>query len=101
MTLAMPAVTSDTSISRLMRVLVVQQPGGPEAMCLRELPPPRPGPHQMVVAVEAVGVNPVDAGNRADPSWAGVSPPYVVGYELAGRIHAVADGGAGLARWPP
>src|SRR4029453_18197567 len=35
-----------------------------------------------------VGVNPVDAGNRADPSWAGVNPPYVVGYELAGRIQA-------------
>ena len=39
-----------------------------------------------LVEVEAVGVNPVDLGNRADPSWAGISPPYVVGYELAGRV---------------
>jgi NADPH2:quinone reductase len=61
-------------------------------MYLRELPTPRPGPGQVVVAVEAVGVNPVDVGNRADPSWAGVRPPYVVGYELAGRIQAVGDG---------
>jgi NADPH:quinone reductase len=44
-----------------------------------------------VIAVEAVGINPVDAGNRADPSWAGVHPPYVVGYELAGRIQAAGD----------
>src|SRR5919198_5277354 len=77
--------------SSVMRALVVQRPGGPEAMRLRQLPAPQPGPDQVVVAVEAVGVNPVDAGNRADPSWAGVSPPYVVGYELAGRIQAVGD----------
>jgi NADPH:quinone reductase len=74
-----------------MRALVVHQPGGPEAMRLQQLPAPQPGPDQVVVAVEAVGVNPVDAGNRADPSWAWVSPPYVVGYELAGRIHAAGD----------
>jgi RimJ/RimL family protein N-acetyltransferase len=74
-----------------MRALVVHQPGGPEAMRLQQLPAPQPGPHQVVIAVEAVGVNPVDAGNRADPSWAGVNPPYVVGYELAGRIQAAGD----------
>jgi NADPH:quinone reductase len=39
-----------------------------------------------VVAIEAAGVNPVDAGNREDPSWAGVEAPYVVGYEFAGRV---------------
>ena len=78
--------------SGVMRALVVQQPGGPEVMRLQQLAAPRPGPHQVVVAVAAVGVNPVDAGNRADPSWAGVSPPYVVGYEVAGRIQAVGDG---------
>ena len=83
-----------------MRALVVEQPGGPEVMRLRELPAPRPGPGQVVVAVEAAGVNPVDAGNRADPGWAGVSPPYVVGYELAGRIQAVGDG-AGWTRGDP
>ena len=38
------------------------------------------------VAVEAAGVNPVDAGNRADPTWAGLVTPYVVGYEFAGRV---------------
>ena len=74
-----------------MRAFVVHQPGDPEAMRLQQLPAPQPGPGQVVVAVEAVGVNPVDAANRADPSWAGVRPPYVVGYEVAGRIHAVGD----------
>jgi NADPH:quinone reductase-like Zn-dependent oxidoreductase len=35
-------------------------------------PGAQPGPNQVVV--EVVGVNPVDAANRADPSWAGVRP---------------------------
>src|SRR5215212_4249822 len=80
-----------------MRALVVHQPGGPEAMRLQQLPAPQPGPDQVVIAVEAVGVNPVDAGNRADPSWAGLRPPYVVGYELAGRVQAAGD----EAGWRP
>lgn len=36
--------------------------------------------------VEAAGANPVDASNRADPAWAGISPPYVVGYECSGAV---------------
>jgi NADPH:quinone reductase len=87
--------------SSVMRALVVHQPGGPEAMGLQQLPAPQAGPNQVVVAVEAVGVNPVDAANRADPSWAGVHPPYVVGYELAGRVQAAGDGAAGWRRGEP
>jgi NADPH:quinone reductase-like Zn-dependent oxidoreductase len=36
--------------------------------------------------VQASGVNPVDAGNRADPTWAAISPPFVVGYECSGTV---------------
>jgi NADPH:quinone reductase len=83
-----------------MRALVVERPGGPEELRLRELPAPRPGPGQVVVAVEAAGVNPVDAGNRADPTWAGLDPPYVVGYELAGTVEAAGDGAGWQAGAP-
>jgi NADPH:quinone reductase len=69
-----------------MRAILVEQPGGPDALTLVDIPEPVPGPDEVVVEVEAVGVNPVDLGNRADPTWAGVLPPYVVGYELAGRV---------------
>lgn len=78
-------------LESVMRALVVHRPGGPEAMRLDELPKPRARPGHVVVAVEAVGVNPVDASNRADPEWAGIDPPYVVGYEFAGRIDHVGD----------
>jgi len=69
-----------------MRAVVVEHPGGPDALTLVDVPRPEAGEDVVVVEVEAVGVNPVDLGNRADPSWAGISPPYVVGYELAGLV---------------
>ena len=69
-----------------MRAVVVEHPGGPDALTLVDVPRPEAGEDEVVVEVEAVGVNPVDLGNRADPSWAGISPPYVVGYELAGLV---------------
>jgi NADPH2:quinone reductase len=52
----------------------------------------------VVVRVGAAGVNPVDASNRADPGWAGIEPPYVVGYEVAGWIEEVGPGVARFAR---
>jgi NADPH2:quinone reductase len=69
-----------------MRAVVVEHQGGPEALRLLDVPEPDLGPDDVLVEVEAVGVNPVDLGNRSDPSWAAISAPYVVGYELAGRV---------------
>lgn len=73
------------------RGLVITRPGGPEVMKLEELPQRPVQPRQVRVAVGAAGVNPVDAGNRSDPSWAGVAPPYVVGYEFAGCVVEVGE----------
>ena len=42
-------------------------------------------------------VNPVDAGNRADGSWAGLSVPCILGYDVAGVIESTGPGVAGLA----
>jgi NADPH:quinone reductase len=55
----------------------------------------------VVVRVGAVGVNPVDATNRADPSWAGIESPYVVGYECAGWIEEVGVGVTQFASGDP
>jgi len=46
------------------------------------------------------GVNPADAGNRSDGSWAGLRVPCVLGYDIAGVVDmtgpkvANADSGA-------
>jgi NADPH:quinone reductase len=73
------------------RALLIRQPGGLEALQLTNLPSPQVGVLDVKVAVEAVGVNPVDAGNRADSSWAGLKAPYVVGYEFAGRVEEAGE----------
>jgi NADPH:quinone reductase len=72
--------------------MVVGEFGGPDQLRLCEVPDPVPGPGQVRVAVRAVGVNPVDAGNRADGSWAGLTVPCVLGYDIAGVIDRVGPG---------
>src|SRR2546429_1761471 len=58
---------------------------------------PIAGPGQVRVAVRAAGVNPVDAGNRADGGWAGLRVPCILGYDIAGVIDGVGPGVTGLA----
>ncbi len=75
-----------------MRAVVVSEPGPAESLELAELAQPTAGEGRVVVRVGAAGVNPVDASNRSDPTWAGIEPPYVVGYEFAGWIEEVGHG---------
>ncbi len=76
--------------------MVVREPGPAECLELAELVRPTAEVGRVVVRVGAAGVNPVDASNRSDPSWAGIEPPYVVGYEFAGWIEEV---GLGVERF--
>jgi len=80
------------------RAIVVRVPGPAENLEAAELPMPTAGTGRVVVRVGAVGLNPVDAGNRADAAWAGLEAPYVVGYELAGWVEEVGPGVAGFER---
>ena len=84
-----------------MKAIVVREFGGPEQLRTAEVPDPVPGPGQVRVAVHAAGVNPVDAGNRADGSWAGLTVPCIDGaggYAEQAVIDAPpgASGGVGL-----
>jgi NADPH:quinone reductase-like Zn-dependent oxidoreductase len=60
-----------------MRAIVVRSFGGPEVLRPELVPVPVPAPGELLVEVVAAGVNPVDAGNCADGSWAGISLPFV------------------------
>jgi len=92
---------SGCSLGGNVRAVVVREPGPPESLEPAELARPAAGAGRVVVRVAAAGVNPVDATNRADPSWAGIEPPYVVGYEFAGWIEEVGLGVARFARGDP
>jgi NADPH2:quinone reductase len=75
-----------------MRAIVVTKFGGPDVLQLASVPTPGAAPGYVRVAVRAAGVNPVDAGNRADGSWASVDTLWIPGYDVAGVIDEVGAG---------
>jgi NADPH:quinone reductase-like Zn-dependent oxidoreductase len=74
--------------------------GGPEAEAFLDVPRPVPGPGQLLVAVRAAGVNPVDWKRRAGFRAPGTPPPelpVLFGSEVAGVVEEVGDGVVGFA----
>jgi NADPH2:quinone reductase len=74
-----------------MKAIRVHDVGGPEVLKLQEVPDPRPGPGQVVVRAQAVGVNPVDTYVRSGRYGQKVFP-YTPGADAAGTIEAVGEG---------
>jgi NADPH2:quinone reductase len=73
-----------------MRVVVVEQPGGPEQLRIVEMPKPEPGPGQALVKIAAAGVNFIDIYHRT--GLYKVDPPITLGMEGAGVVEAVGEG---------
>jgi NADPH2:quinone reductase len=71
-----------------MRAVLIRRHGGPEVLEIADVPPPEPGPGQLLVDVAAVGVNFRDVYEREGAYGGDV--PAVIGAEGAG---SVADGG--------
>lgn len=71
--------------------------GGPEVLEEVELPRPRPGPNELLVKVHATSVNPVDCKLRRDGRWAGIVPPAILGFDVAGVVEEVGVGVAGFS----
>jgi len=72
------------------RAIRVHATGGPEVLRLEELPVPVPGAGQIVIRVEAAGVNFVDVYHRK-----GLYPvplPFTLGREAAGVVERVGEG---------
>lgn len=75
-----------------MRVVGVEEFGGPEALKVFEVPSPEPGPGEVRIRVHAATVNPTDtlfragaqAGNLRKPE-----PPFIPGMDAAGVIDAL------------
>jgi NADPH:quinone reductase len=69
-----------------MRAVVFERNGGPEVLEVRELPEPQPGEGEVVVRIEAAGVNFMDVYEREGTGGYGSRPPGVPGAEGAGTI---------------
>ena len=73
----------------------VAETGGPEVLSYVERPEPSPGPGEVLIKAEAVGVNFIDTYFRS-----GLYPrdvPFIVGSEVCGTVAAVGDDVAALA----
>jgi NADPH2:quinone reductase len=68
----------------------VKEPGGPESMRLVETHLPEPGAGQVLVRVEAAGVNYIDVYFRTGQYPA--ERPITLGMEAAGQVTAVGEG---------
>jgi NADPH:quinone reductase len=77
-----------------MKAIQISAIGGPEVLQLTELPIPEPGPGQVLIRVEAVGVNFIEIYFRKGTYKATL--PFVPGSEAAGTVEKLGPGVTGF-----
>lgn len=77
-----------------MKAIQIEATGGPEVLHLVELPIPEPGPGQVLIRVEAVGVNFIEIYFRKGVYKA--TMPLVPGSEAAGTVEKLGPGVTGF-----
>jgi NADPH:quinone reductase-like Zn-dependent oxidoreductase len=83
------------AIPEYMRAAVIRQHGGPEVLRLEQVPTPRPGPGEILLRVDATGLNHLDVFMREGLSGPGLRPihlPLVTGVDVAGVVAAYGSG---------
>jgi NADPH2:quinone reductase len=78
-----------------MKAIQITETGGPEVLKLVELPIPQPGPGQVLIRVEATGVNFIEIYFRKGVYKAAL--PLVPGSEAAGTVEELGPGVTGFA----
>ena len=82
-----------------MKGLVITRFGGPEVLEVQDVPEPQPGPEQVVVQVEAGGLNFADL-LTARGGYAGTpKPPLIAGREFAGTDVSSGRRVMGYSQW--
>jgi NADPH:quinone reductase len=70
---------------------VIRETGGPEALEFTAFPTPDPGPGDILIRQEAVGVNFVDLQHRAGKPYPALPLPLIPGIEAAGTVVATGE----------
>jgi NADPH2:quinone reductase len=78
-----------------MHAIEIAEIGGPEVLRYVEKPQPSPGPGEVLIKAEAIGVNYIDTYFRSGHYQRPL--PFVLGTEVAGTVAAVGDGVTTLA----
>ncbi len=81
-----------------MRAVVIDEPGGPEVLQVRDVPDPVPAPDEVLITITTAGVNRADIAQREGFYPPPPGAPLYPGMECAGRIAAV---GSNVAGWRP
>lgn len=82
-----------------MKALVITRFGGPEVLELQEVPEPQPAPEQVLVQVEAGGLNFADLMTAQGGYATTPKPPLTAGREFAGREVASQRRVMGYTQW--
>lgn len=80
-----------------MKAIRVHHFGDPDVLKLEEVPTPSVGAGQVLVKVQAIGVNPVETYQRSGSNPA-IQLPWTPGMDAAGVVEAVGEGVTGLQR---
>jgi NADPH:quinone reductase len=80
-----------------MKAVRVARPGDSSVLELVDLPMPKPRAGEVVVRIEAAGVNFLDIQTRLDRYPGGTTFPHIAGREGAGRVIATGAGVDGLS----
>jgi NADPH:quinone reductase-like Zn-dependent oxidoreductase len=71
-----------------MRVITQYTYGGPEVLTVVDAPEPRALPTEVLVRVEAIGLNPLEPRLRAGEFPLLGPPPFVLGWDISGVVEA-------------
>jgi NADPH:quinone reductase len=82
-----------------MKAVVISRFGGPEVLEVRDLPEPQPKPGEVVVRVEAVGVNFADTMTTRGTYHGMPEPPFIMGREFAGVVEDSGQRVMGYMQW--
>lgn len=69
-----------------MKAIVAARRGGPEVLELRDVPEPQPRAGEVIVEVEAAGINFADTVQTQGLYPSGPKPPYIPGLEFSGTV---------------
>ncbi|MBI3991764.1 MAG: quinone oxidoreductase [Candidatus Lambdaproteobacteria bacterium] len=79
-----------------MKAIVIEKNGGSEVMQYKDVPTPKPGPGQMLVKLDACGVNYIDVYQRT--GYYPMKVPFTPGNEGAGTVEALGPGVTGFRK---
>jgi NADPH:quinone reductase-like Zn-dependent oxidoreductase len=79
-----------------MRAVIQNSVGGPDVLVIANQPDPTPKAGEVLVRVKAASINPVDGSVRAGYYQLLGEPPFILGWDISGRVEAFGAGVTGF-----